>query len=149
MRAVVQRTKSSRVSVGGEVVGTADAGLTVLVGVGRDDTEEDARYIVQKILHLRIFEDEDGKLNRSLLDVGGELLIVSQFTLYGDCRKGRRPGFSEAAVPAEAERLYEVVVDGCRAAGVTVGTGRFRTEMDVELVNWGPVTLLLDSRRQF
>ncbi len=149
MRAVVQRTKSSRVSVGGEVVGTAGAGLTVLLGVGQGDTDEDARYITQKLLHLRIFEDDEGKLNRSLLDVGGEMLIVSQFTLYGDCRKGRRPGFSDAARPEDAERLYEVVVAGCREAGVTVGTGRFRTEMEVELNNWGPVTLLLDSRRQF
>lgn len=149
MRAVVQRTKSSRVSVDGDIVGTAGTGLTVLLGVGKDDTEEDAQYITQKLLHLRIFEDDAGKLNLSLLDTGGEMLIVSQFTLYGDCRKGRRPSFSEAAVPAEAERLYEVVVAGCREAGVHVETGRFRTEMEVELNNWGPVTLLLDSRRQF
>lgn len=149
MRAVVQRTSSSRVVVDGEVVGTAGAGLTVLLGVGHGDNAEDVKYLADKILNLRIFEDEAGKMNRSLLDVGGELLVVSQFTLYGDCRKGRRPGFSDAAPPEVAEQLYEEFVALCRQAGVQVGTGRFRTEMQVELVNHGPVTILLDSRKLF
>ncbi len=149
MRAVVQRTSSASVEVEGEIVGTANAGLTVLLGVGEGDTSEDVKYMAEKIVNLRIFEDENGKMNRSLLDVGGDLLVVSQFTLYGDCRKGRRPGFSDAASPEIAERLYGEFVDICREKGIAVGTGRFQTEMEVNLVNTGPVTILLDSRKLF
>ncbi len=149
MRAVVQRTKRSQVHVAGEIVGTAGLGLTVLLGVGAEDTMADVQYMVEKILNLRIFEDDAGKMNLSLLDIGGDLLAVSQFTLYGDCRKGRRPGFTEAAAPEIAEPLYEEFVRLCREAGVQVGTGRFRTEMEVEMVNWGPVTMLVDSRKVF
>lgn len=149
MRAVLQRTLRSQVTVDGEVVGRIGAGLTVLLGVGPEDTETDVQYMKDKILNLRIFEDEAGKMNRSLLDTAGELLIVSQFTLYGDCRKGRRPGFSSAAPPELAERLYEELTAACRAEGVTVATGIFAAEMQVELVNDGPVTMLLDSRKLF
>lgn len=149
MRAVLQRTLHSQVTVDGEVVGRIGAGLTVLLGVGPEDTETDVQYMKDKILNLRIFEDEAGKMNRSLLDTAGELLIVSQFTLYGDCRKGRRPGFSSAASPELAERLYEELTAACRAEGVTVATGIFAAEMQVELVNDGPVTMLLDSRKLF
>ena len=124
-------------------------GLSVLLGVKKGDSEKDADYIVDKILHLRIFEDEAGKLNLSLLDIKGELSIVSQFTLYGDARKGRRPSFSQAELPERANALYEYVVDICRKAGVSVGTGRFRTHMKVALENDGPVTLLLDSDKNF
>lgn len=149
MRAVVQRTSGAKVTVGQDVIGEVGSGLTVLLGIGTEDTEKDVQYLVDKILHLRIFEDADGKMNRSLIDVSGELLVVSQFTLYGDCRKGRRPGFSTAAPPAVAEPLYELFVDICRNAGVIVATGRFQTEMQVSLVNHGPVTILLDSRKTF
>ncbi|HWR40973.1 MAG TPA: D-aminoacyl-tRNA deacylase [Patescibacteria group bacterium] len=149
MRAVVQRTDSSSVRVEGEEISRIDAGLTVLLGVGDGDTEADARYLADKIPNLRIFPDEAGKMNRSLLDTGGALLVVSQFTLYGDCRKGRRPGFDKAASPAVAEALYETFVDFCRQMGIAVSCGRFQTEMVVSLDNHGPVTLLLDSRREF
>ncbi|MCI5836620.1 MAG: D-aminoacyl-tRNA deacylase [Veillonellaceae bacterium] len=149
MRAVLQRTLRSQVTVDGEVVGRIGAGLTVLLGVGPEDTATDVQYMKDKILHLRIFEDDAGKMNRSLLDTAGELLIVSQFTLYGDCRKGRRPGFSSAAPPELAKRLYEELAAACRAEGVTVATGIFAAEMQVELVNDGPVTMLLDSRKLF
>lgn len=149
MRAVIQRTTQSQVTVDGELVGKAGAGLTVLLGVGAEDTEEDARYLADKIVNLRIFEDADGKMNRSLLDTGGEILAISQFTLYGDVRKGRRPSFTAAAPPSLAEPLYEVFVQTLRAHDVTVGTGRFQTEMQVTLTNDGPVTILLDSGKLF
>lgn len=149
MRAVVQRTAEARVTVDSEVVGEIGHGLTVLLGVGGEDTEKEVDYLVDKVLHLRIFEDVDGKMNSSLLDVSGELLVVSQFTLYGDCRKGRRPGFSSAARPDKANVLYESFVAKCRQAGVKVATGCFQTEMKVALVNDGPVTILLDSQKVF
>jgi len=137
------------VTVAGEITGQIGRGLLVLLGVAPDDSEDDARQLADKIVGLRIFDDADGKMNLGLSDVGGELLAVSQFTLFGDCRKGRRPSFTGAAPPEHAERLYEVFVDAVRARGVRVGTGRFRHHMQVELVNDGPVTLLLDSRKAF
>jgi D-tyrosyl-tRNA(Tyr) deacylase len=150
MRAVVQRVHRAEVRVDGTVVGRVGAGLCVLVGAGQGDGDDDVAYLVDKCVNLRIFEDDAGKMNRSLLETGGGLLAVSQFTLYGDARKGRRPSFTDALEPVEAERRYLQFVDGVRAAGVAdVQTGRFRAMMEVELVNWGPVTLLLDSRKGF
>ncbi|MDA8211975.1 MAG: D-aminoacyl-tRNA deacylase [Clostridia bacterium] len=149
MRAVVQRVIRGRVTVGEETVGQVDKGLVVLLGVGVEDTETDAGYIAEKLAGLRIFEDAEGKLNLSVQDVGGEILVVSQFTLYGDCRKGRRPGFSEAAPPEAANRLYLKVVELLEDMGLRVATGRFQASMLVEIANDGPVTLLLDSRKNF
>jgi len=149
MRAVVQRVCRGQVTVEGQVTGSVGPGLVVLLGVGQGDSEDDARYIADKIANLRIFEDDQGKLNLSVLDTGGEVLVVSQFTLYGDCRKGRRPGFSEAAPPEEANRLYERVVALLAETGLKVATGRFQTTMLVEIHNHGPVTLLLDSKKGF
>jgi D-tyrosyl-tRNA(Tyr) deacylase len=149
MRAVVQRVARARVRVGDRTVGEIGQGLLVLLGVGRGDTEADAAYLAEKIVHLRIFEDAEGKMNRSLLDIGGEMLVVSQFTLYGDCRRGRRPSYSEAAPPEHARALYEYFVERARQYGPRVETGIFQQMMDVELVNVGPVTVLLDSRKQF
>ena len=149
MRAVVQRTGWSEVRVDDEVIGRAGPGLTVLIGVGRDDTESDAAYMAEKIANLRIFQDDAGKMNCSLLDVGGQILAISQFTLFGDCRKGRRPGF-DAAAPAEtAKELYEMLVEKLRNMGIVVGCGRFQAEMKVTLENQGPVTLLIDSKKSF
>lgn len=147
MRAVIQRVANASVTVDGAVVGVIDQGLLVLLAVGAGDDEADVRYIADKIPYLRIFNDEAGKFDHSLLDIGGAILAVSQFTLYGDCRKGRRPSFSEAAPPETANALYEAVVDAWRAMGVPVQTGVFRAHMDVALVNDGPVTLILDSKR--
>ena len=149
MRAVVQRVRSARVEVDGEVVSSIGPGLLVYLGAGRGDGEADLATIVDKVANLRIFEDEAGAMNRSVLEVAGEALIVSQFTLYGDARKGRRPSFIDALGPDEARLLCERFVTRARALGVSVETGRFRTAMQVELVNDGPVTLLLDSRKQF
>lgn len=149
MRAVIQKCNWCRVDSEGEETASIRQGFMVLLGVKKGDTEKDADYVADKILHMRIFEDENDKLNLSLLDVGGELAIVSQFTLYGDVRKGRRPSFTEAELPERANELYERVVATCRAAGVSVGTGRFRTHMKVALENDGPVTLLLDSEKKF
>jgi len=149
VRAVVQRVKEAAVRVDDAVVGRIGRGLAVLVGVGTGDGERDAEYLAEKIVNLRVFPDEAGQMNRSLLEVGGELLVVSQFTLYGDARKGRRPSYIDAAGPEEANRLYEHLVSRVRATGVHVATGVFRATMDVALVNDGPVTILLDSRRQF
>lgn len=149
MRAVVQRAAGARVTVDGETTGEIDRGLLVLLGVGRDDTDRDIEYLADKIVNLRIFEDENGKMNISLLDIKGQLLVVSQFTLFGDCRKGKRPGFDKAAAPEVAQALYGRFVDRCRSLGVTTETGRFQAEMLVELKNDGPVTLLLDSRKEF
>ena len=149
MRAVVQRVSEASVSVDGTVVGRIGIGLVVLLGVGTGDGEAEVEYLVDKILHLRVFPDDAGQMNRSLLDSGGALLVVSQFTLYGDARRGRRPSYTEAAAPDEANRLYETFVDRARHGGVQVATGVFRAMMDVSLVNHGPVTVLLDSRRQF
>ena len=144
MRAVVQRVSEASVSVAGEPVGTIGPGLVVLLGVAAGDTPEDAAYLAGKIAHLRIFEDEAGKMNRSLLETGGGLLAVSQFTLLADCRRGRRPSFAQAAPPEQAEALYEAFVAAAARHGVTVATGRFRAMMQVSLVNDGPVTILLD-----
>lgn len=149
MRAVIQRTTAAKVTVDNTVVGQIGGGLTVLLGVGKDDTMVDVTYLAGKIINLRIFEDENGKMNRSLLAVNGEMLIVSQFTLYGDLRKGRRPGFDQAAPPEQANALYEAFVAAVRACGITVATGVFRTEMVVSLDNHGPVTLLVDSKKKF
>jgi D-tyrosyl-tRNA(Tyr) deacylase len=149
MRAVVQRVSSASVRVEGTITGKIARGLLVLLGVSKHDSQSDCEYMVQKLLGLRIFNDEAGKMNLSVQDVSGGVLVVSQFTLYGDARKGRRPAFDLAAAPAEAEHWYEQVVEHLRTAGVQVATGRFRAHMDVELVNDGPVTILLDSGRAF
>jgi D-aminoacyl-tRNA deacylase len=146
MRAVIQRVSRASVTVGGEVVGRIDAGLLVLLGVAEHDTQDDVIYLAAKIVGLRIFPDDDGKMNRSLLEVGGRMLVVSQFTLLGDCRKGRRPSFIEAARPEHAVELYRGFVAEAKGQGAQVETGRFQEHMDVELVNDGPVTLLLDTR---
>ena len=146
MRAVVQRVKNSSVNVGGDVVGKIGRGLLVLLGVANGDTTEDADFMANKIAHLRIFEDENQKMNRSLHDVGGEMLVVSQFTLLGDCRKGRRPSFINAAGPEQATELYEYFVKKTREQGISVQTGQFRAMMEVELINDGPVTLIIESK---
>lgn len=145
MRALVQRVSRASVTVAGEEVGAIGTGLLVFLGVGVEDTSEDADYLAEKLVHLRIFEDEEGKMNRSLLDIGGAMLAVSQFTLYGDCRRGRRPSFSAAARPEVAEPLYERFVEQVRKRGVEVAKGRFGASMQVALVNDGPVTLWLDT----
>ncbi|WP_045522924.1 D-aminoacyl-tRNA deacylase [Neobacillus niacini] len=146
MRVVVQRSKNAKVTVNGEITGQISKGLVLLVGVTHHDKEEDAAFLADKIANLRIFEDEPGKMNLSLLDVGGEILSVSQFTLYGDCRKGRRPNFMEAARPEQANQLYEGFNDLLREKGIKVETGIFGAMMDVELINDGPVTLIVDSK---
>ncbi|MBM79207.1 MAG: D-tyrosyl-tRNA(Tyr) deacylase [Planctomycetaceae bacterium] len=149
MRAVVQRVSRASVTVDGEVVGQIDRGFLVLLGVSDGDGENEVVYMAQKISGLRVFEDEDGKMNLSLADVGGKMLVVSQFTLLGDCRKGRRPSFVAAARPEIADRLYQGFVAEVEGQGIEVETGRFQVHMDVELVNDGPVTLLIDSEKQF
>ena len=149
MRSVVQRTIRSSVTSEGTETGHIGEGLTVLLGVGRDDDEKDVVYTADKILNLRIFEDEEGKMNQSLLQTGGEMLVVSQFTLYGDARHGRRPSFTAAAPPDSANRLYEEFVQYVEKQGVRVATGIFQTEMVVSLDNHGPVTILLDSKKEF
>ncbi len=149
MRAVLQRVTRARVRVEGETVGEIGRGLLVLLGVARDDTPDDARYAVEKTVNLRVFDDEEGRMNLSLAEAGGALLVVSQFTLYGDVRRGRRPSWIEAAPPELAEPLYEFFVAEARARGCRVETGGFRRMMLVELVNDGPVTILLDSRKLF
>lgn len=149
MRAVFQRVKRAKVTVAGEVVGEIGVGACVLVGVGREDAEADAVALADKVLGLRVFEDEAGKMNLSVLDVGGAVLAVSQFTLFGDARKGRRPSFTEAMEPGRANELFERFCAACRERGAPVSTGRFRAEMLVEIANDGPVTILLDTRRAF
>jgi D-tyrosyl-tRNA(Tyr) deacylase len=149
MRAVVQRVSRSRVLVAGEVIGNIGRGLLVLLGVEQGDTEDDARGLADRIVALRIFDDAEGKMNLALGDVQGEMLVVSQFTLLGDCRKGRRPSFVQAAPPQLAEQLYESFIASAGAQGIRVATGKFRAMMEVELVNDGPVTLLLDSKKRF
>lgn len=149
MRSVVQRVKCASVIVNGENVGKISAGLLILLAVGQEDGEDDLAWMVDKLVGLRIFEDEEGKMNRSVQDVGGEILMVSQFTLYGDCRSGKRPSFTAAAPPERAKALYERAVAGIRSHGLKVETGIFQAQMDVELINDGPVTLLLDSEKKF
>lgn len=149
MRAVVQRVSHSKVTVNGEVTGQIQRGLMVLLGVADGDTEKDAEYMAGKVAGLRIFEDEDEKMNLSVKDIGGEILAVSQFTLLGDVRKGKRPSFSDAARPEEANELYQHFISCLRQDGLTVGEGVFQTHMMVELVNDGPVTILLDSKKTF
>jgi D-tyrosyl-tRNA(Tyr) deacylase len=149
MRAVLQRVSEARVRVNGAIVGEIGPGLLVLLGVGQGDSAADARLLAEKTAGLRIFEDTQGKMNLSVEETGGAVLVVSQFTLYGDCRQGRRPGFSAAAPPEMADALYRQFVDGLQKRGLPVATGIFQAEMAVELVNDGPVTLLLDSRKEF
>lgn len=145
MRVVVQRSKEASVTVAGEIVGQIQHGLMLLVGVTHEDSEKDVEFVADKIANLRIFEDEDGKMNHSVLETGGQILSVSQFTLYGDCRKGRRPNFMAAARPEQAEPLYELFNTKLREKGLQVETGRFGAMMDVQLVNDGPVTLIVES----
>ena len=149
MRAVVQRVSRAKVTINERSSGEIGLGLLVLLGVGHEDSEADATYLAEKIAGLRIFEDVDGKMNRSVQDLGGSVLVVSQFTLYGDVRRGKRPSFDAAAPPEHARRLYEVFVERIRASGLRCETGRFQEMMQVELVNDGPVTILLDSGKAF
>ena len=146
MKALLQRVTGASVSVAGEVVGSIGRGLVAFIGVASGDTEKDARYLAQKIVNLRIFSDQEERFNLSALDIGGELLLVSQFTLLADTRKGRRPSFTDAAPPAEAEELFQQFVDEVRASGLKVETGRFQQYMQVEIHNDGPVTIMLDSK---
>lgn len=148
MRIVLQRVSRATVTVDGAITGQIDRGLLLLIGVARDDTPQDADYLADKTIALRIFPDEQGKMNRNLLEAGGAILAVSQFTLYGDCRKGRRPSFDAAAPPDKARTLYDYLVDQLRVRGARVETGVFQAHMDVELLNDGPVTLLYDSERK-
>jgi D-tyrosyl-tRNA(Tyr) deacylase len=149
VRAVIQRVREASVTVNQQTVGAIDQGLMVLLGVALGDTSQEAKYLAEKTAGLRIFEDDAGKMNRSVEEIGGSLLVVSQFTLLGDCRKGRRPGFTDAAPPELADKLYEEYVAVLRSRGVSVATGVFRANMQVALVNDGPITMLLDSRKQF
>jgi D-tyrosyl-tRNA(Tyr) deacylase len=149
MRAVVQRVSRARVEVEGQVTGAIGQGLMVLLGIHRSDTEKDLAWMVDKIRHLRIFDDDAGVMNRSLIEMGGELLVVSQFTLHGDCRKGRRPSWNGAAPPEEAKLLYDQFIELCRQGAIPVQAGVFQAEMDVSLTNSGPVTILLDSHKIF
>ena len=149
MRAVVQRVSRASVQVEGKTIGAVERGLLVLLGVAKDDVEGDADYLAEKIVGLRIFEDVDSKMNLSVVDVGGAMLAVSQFTLFGDVRRGKRPSFDEAARPEQAVRLYDYFVARVRAAGLRCETGKFQAMMDVELVNDGPVTILVDSKKEF
>ncbi|OBZ12471.1 D-aminoacyl-tRNA deacylase [Bacillus sp. FJAT-26390] len=145
MKVVVQRSKQAKVVIEDETVGAIDFGLVLLVGLTHGDSEADVKWMADKVANLRIFEDESGKMNHSVTDIGGQILSVSQFTLYGDCRKGRRPNFMAAARPEQAEQLYDTFNDTLRSMGLVVATGRFGAMMDVELVNSGPVTLILES----
>lgn len=149
MRIILQRVKQASVEIDGEIAGQIGQGLLVLLGAGKEDSAEDVEYLVEKILGLRIFQDEAEKMNLSVTDIDGEVLVVSQFTLYGDCRKGRRPSFDKAAPPELAEDLYEMFVERIRDFGVPVQTGKFGAMMDVHLTNWGPVTIMLDSKKEF
>jgi len=149
MRAVIQRVNRAQVRVEGKIAGEIARGLLVLLGVGRGDTLKEADYLLDKILNLRIFEDAEGKMNLSLLDVGGEFMVISQFTLYADCRKGRRPSFTDAGAPEEAQKIYDYFVGEAKKRNLKVATGIFQTLMEVELVNFGPVTILLDSSKNF
>ena len=149
MRAVVQRVTSSKVVVDGQIIGAINNGINVLIGISCDDNEEDLKYIRDKIINLRIFEDENFKMNKSLMDIGGEILVISQFTLYGDCRKGRRPNFMAALGGEEAKKLYDQFVLMIKECGIKVETGIFGADMKVDIQNDGPVTILLDSKKNF
>ena len=149
MRAVVQRVTSSKVVVAGQITGAINKGINVLIGISCDDNEEDLKYIRDKIINLRIFEDENFKMNKSLMDIGGEMLVISQFTLYGDCRKGRRPNFMAALGGEEAKKLYDQFVLMIKECGIKVETGIFGADMKVDIQNDGPVTILLDSKKNF
>jgi D-aminoacyl-tRNA deacylase len=149
MRAVIQRVSKASVTVGSEVTGKIGPGLLVFLGIHKDDQEQEIKWMVDKIINLRIFEDENGKMNRSLIESRGAMLVVSQFTLYGDCRKGRRPGYSSAAPPESAKSLYQKFIAAVKQKDIPTASGRFQAHMDVELVNDGPVTLLLDSSKLF
>lgn len=146
---MVQLVREASVSVAKQKTGEIGSGLVVLLGVHRDDSEKDVEYLADKVVNLRIFPDDNGQMNRSVLDVGGEVLVVSQFTLFGDCRKGRRPGYSAAAGPEKADRLYQLFIEAVKKRGVGVATGKFQAMMEVSLINNGPVTLLLDSGKLF
>lgn len=147
MIALVQRVKEAKVTVEENIIGSIGRGILVLLGIGEEDERKDADFLSDKVVHLRIFEDEAGKMNQSLMDIAGELLIVSQFTLLGDCSRGRRPSFTKAARPEKAIPLYEHFIEGCRKSGLKVETGQFQAMMAVSLINDGPVTLILESRR--
>ena len=147
MRIVLQRVKSARVDVAGETAGSIGVGLVILLGVTQTDEGEDAEYLADKVVKLRIFPDEEGRMNRSLLEAKGSLLVVSQFTLYGDCRKGRRPSFDQAAPPEQARALYEYFIQRLKSSNIAVETGVFQAEMEIHLINDGPVTFILDSKR--
>ncbi len=149
MRTVVQRTTDASVTIDNQVVGAIGQGIVVLLGIHAEDGPAEITWMADKVINLRIFEDDQGKMNRSLKDICGEMLIISQFTLYGDCRKGRRPGYSSAAPPAIAEPLYHQFVEEVQSRGITVATGTFQASMQVKLVNDGPVTLMLDSHKNF
>jgi len=149
LRAVVQRVKESNVKVDDEVIGSIKEGLLVFLGISNEDTMNDIDYLIDKIINLRIFEDVEGKMNLSALDLEKDIMVVSQFTLYGDCRKGRRPSFFAAAPPDKAERLYDVFVNKIKEYNLNIETGEFQAMMDVDLINDGPVTLLLDSKKEF
>ena len=147
MRIVLQRVKNARVDVAGETVGSIGNGLVILLGVTQADQPEDAEYLADKVVHLRIFSDQAGRMNRSLLETGGALLVVSQFTLYGDCRKGRRPSFDHAAPPEQARALYECFIERLKSSNIAVETGVFQAEMELHLINDGPVTFIVESKR--
>lgn len=149
MRAVVQRVKKSTVEVDGKITGEIGPGLLVFIGIAKDDSREDVDYLLDKIINLRIFEDEEQKLNNSALDLSKDIMLVSQFTLYGDCRKGRRPSFFAAAPPKEAEKLYDYMVEEAEKSSLDIATGEFQAMMDVSLINDGPVTMLIDSKKNF
>lgn len=149
MRAVVQRVKFSKVEVDGKIIGSINKGLNVLLGVSKEDSIDDIKYLKDKILNLRIFEDQEGKMNKSLIDVSGELLVISQFTLYGDCRKGKRPSFIEALGGEEAKKFYEEFIKECKEVLGNVATGEFGADMKVTIENDGPVTIILDSKKTF
>lgn len=149
MRAVIQRVKSSEVAVQNEKIAAIDSGLLILLGIGREDDETDIDYLINKIINLRIFEDAEGKMNLSALNLNKSIMVVSQFTLYGDCKKGRRPSFFNAAPPDRAEQLYDTFVEEIRKQNLVVATGKFQAMMDISLVNDGPVTLLIDSEKEF
>jgi|SRR3990172_10957571 len=149
MRAVIQRVKWARVTVDGKLCGEIPQGVVILLGIAKDDREEDADYLAAKLVHLRVFSDNEGKMNLSLKDIGGAALIISQFTLYGDCRKGRRPSFTDAAEPGRAEELYHYFIAQIQKEGIKTASGQFQAMMEVTLLNDGPVTLLLDSKKIF